>query len=48
MSAITKNETTTTLKTNDNLKISQLIENELSKQSSKPFVSIEFYPPKKM
>ena len=47
MSAITKNETTTTLKTNDNLKISQLIENELSKQSSKPFVSIEFYPPKK-
>ena len=40
MSAITKNETTTTLKTNDNLKISQLIESELSKQSSKPFVSI--------
>eukprot|EP00943_MAST-04B_sp_MAST-4B-sp1_P007252 g7252.t1 len=47
MSAITSNETTGSVKTTDNLKISQLIENELLKQNAKPFVSIEFYPPKK-
>ena len=43
MSAITSNETTGSVKTTDNLKISQLIENELLKQNAKPFVSIEFY-----